>query len=297
MTITARGKKWLTLAAFLLPALAIYTAFQMLQIISSFYYALTDWDGFSPVMNFVGLQNFQELFSDALVKKAAKNSAIFTALAVTLLNGLALLLALLTDRKLRGTALFRAVFFIPSLVSTAVVGFIWTSIFNPLDGSWTALMSWIGFDFAANMNLLGNPKTALYAIVFVYVWQNIGYSFVIYLAGLQSIPRDLYEAAQIDGAGRLQRFRNVTFPLLAPALTVSIILSTVICLKQFDHVFVLTGGGPANASQIMGTVIYTLAFSNSRFGYGIAVSLVLFAAVAAITMLQLYYLKKREVDY
>lgn len=287
-------KKWSTLLFFLFPATVIYTMFQFYPMVSGLFYAFTDWDGFSPRKNWVGWGNFKEIAEDSLIITAVKNTVIFTFFVVLLQNGLALLLSVLLDQKMKGIAIFRAVFFLPVLLSTAVVGFIWSTIFNPIIGSWGSIIQLIGMERWARADLLGNPDTALYTIIFVMVWQYLGYSMVIYLAGLQTIPKDLYEAADIDGAGRWEKFKQVTFPLIAPALTINIILATIGCLKAFDHIFVLTGGGPGDASQVIGTAIYTVAFNNNRYGYGIALSLLLFIAIAIISLVQLKFLKRRE---
>ncbi len=281
----------------MLPAFLIYLLFQFYPAVSGFYYGLTDWNGFSPKMNFVGLDNIKEIVNDPLIFKSIKNTIIFTVLVVVLQNGLALFFVVLLNQKLKGIAFFRGIFFIPVLVSTVVVGYVWSTIFNPVIGSWNVFFNAIGLHSIAELDLLGNPNTALYAIVFVMIWQYIGYSMVIYLAGLQNISKDLYEASEIDGANRWKKFRHVTFPLIAPALTINLILSTIGCLKQFDHVFVLTGGGPGDASQVIGTAIYTVAFSNNRYGYGVALSMLLFISIAIISLFQHWYLKRRELEY
>jgi raffinose/stachyose/melibiose transport system permease protein len=292
-----KRKKIVNTLIFLAPALIIYSLFQFYPIISGMYYGLTDWDGFNPNKNFVGLENFKELSNDPLLYKSAINSIKLTVLVVLIQNGIALLLAILLDRKLRGIAIFRTVYFIPVLMSTAVVGFIWSTIFNPIIGSWQVFFNFLGLETIAKMDLLGTSSTALYAIIFVVIWQYVGYSMIIYLAGLQTIPKDLYEAADIDGANRWMKFKHVTFALIAPALTINMILSTIGTLKMFDHVYVLTGGGPGNASQVIGTAIYTVAFSNYRFGYGVALSMLLFIVIAIISIIQMKVLKKREVEY
>lgn len=291
-----KANRLLNQVAFILPALLVYTLFQFYPIISGFYYGMTDWNGLSPTFHFVGMENFRQIFADPLISKAAVNTLKFTVLVVLLQNGLALLLALLVDRKLRGVAFFRAVYFIPVLISTAVVGFIWSSIFNPIDGAWKAIFQFLGFEGLARLDVLGSPKWSLYAVVFVTIWQYLGYSMVIYLAGLQTIARELYEAADIDGAGRWQQFRHVTFPLLAPSLTINLILSTIGCLKQFEQVFVLTGGGPGDSSQVVGTAIYTVAFNSDRYGYGVALSTLMFVVIAVISIVQLRFLKRRELE-
>jgi raffinose/stachyose/melibiose transport system permease protein len=291
-----RKRIWNTLI-FIAPAFIIYSLFQFYPIISGMYYGLTDWDGFNPNFNFVGFDNFKELTNDPLIYESVMNSFKLTVLVVLIQNGLALFLAILVDKKMRGVTIFRTVYFIPVLLSTAVVGFIWSTIFNPIIGSWQVFFDVLGLESIAKMDLLGTSSTSLNAVIFVVIWQYTGYSMIIYLAGLQTIPKDLYEAADMDGANRWMKFKHVTFALIAPALTINMVLSTIGTLKMFDHVYVLTGGGPGNASQVIGTAIYTIAFSNYRFGYGVALSMLLFLVIAIISLVQLKLLKKREVDY
>lgn len=289
-----KTKKRISLLLFLLPATLIYTLFQVYPLLSGFYYGLTDWDGLSPNKVYVGLDNFKEIFHDPLISKALWNTLKFTVLIVILQNGLGLILAIILDRKMRGLTLFRSIYFVPALLSSAVVGFTWSTILNPVIGSWGPFFEALGLHHIAKYDVLGNSATSLYAVVFTMLWQFTGYSMIIYLSGLQTISRDLYESADIDGANRWKKFLNVTFPLIAPALTINLVLSTIGSLKLFDQVFVLTGGGPGDSSQVIGTAIYTVSFANNRYGYGTAMSMMLFLLIALVTLVQLSVLKKRE---
>jgi len=282
---------------FLAPATFIYTLFVMVPSISGLYYSFTDWDGISPSFNLIGAANFQEIFQDRLFYKSLRNSVIFTAIVVVFKNVLALFFAVLLDRKLKLTGFFRSVFFLPAIISAIVVAYTWVTIFNPVFGFWQVLFQAIGWESAAKYDLLGSTATSLYAVAFVSVWQTMGYAMVIYLAGLQTIPGELYESAEMDGAGRWRKFVHVTFPLVAPAVTINLILSTINAFKEFDLVYILTGGGPFDSSQVIGTAIYKVAFETNQFGYGIAMSLILFFIIAMISLGQLWYLKKREVEY
>jgi ABC-type sugar transport system permease subunit len=290
-------RKVMNLLVFVLPATLIYTLFVMYPSVSGLYYSLTDWDGLSPAYKIIGLDNFKDIFQDPLFYKVLKNSFVFAVLVVVIKNTLALFFAILLDKKLKMTGFFRSVYFLPAILSSLVVAYTWVTIFNPVFGSWQIFFRAIGLEQIAKMDLLGSPSTSLYSVVFVSVWQNMGYAMVIYLAGLQTIPSDLYESADIDGAGRWKQFAHVTFPLIAPALTINLILTTINSLKEFDLVYILTGGGPIDSSQVIGTAIYKVAFEMNQFGYGIAMSLILFIVIAAVSLGQLWYLKKREVDY
>jgi len=292
-----KRRKALSLLVFILPSAIIYTLFVMYPSISGLYYSLTNWDGISPSYKMIGLSNFKEIFQDPLFYKSVKNSFTFAILVVVIKNAIALWFAILLDKKLKMTGFFRSVFFMPAILSSIIIAYTWVTIFNPVFGSWQTLFHAVGLDGIAKLDLLGTKSTALYTVVFVSIWQNMGYAMVIYLAGLQTIPGDLYESAGIDGAGRWKQFQHVTFPLIAPALTINLILSTVNALKEFDLVYILTGGGPFDSSQVIGTAIYKIAFESNRFGYGIAMSLILFFIIAIISLGQLSYLKKREVEH
>lgn len=292
-----KRRRAISLLVFILPSAVIYTLFVMYPSVSGLYYSLTNWDGISPSYKLIGLANFKEIFQDPLFYKSVKNSFTFAILVVVIKNAIALFFAILLDKKLKLTGFFRSVFFMPAILSSIIIAYTWVTIFNPVFGSWQTLFHAVGLDGIAKLDLLGTKSTALYTVVFVSIWQNMGYAMVIYLAGLQTIPGDLYESAGIDGAGRWKQFVHVTFPLIAPALTINLILSTVNALKEFDLVYILTGGGPFDSSQVIGTAIYKIAFENNRFGYGIAMSLILFFIIAIISLGQLRYLKKREVDY
>jgi raffinose/stachyose/melibiose transport system permease protein len=285
------------LAIFLVPATLIYTLFVMYPSVSGLYYSLTDWDGLSPNYKIIGFDNFVEIFKDPFTYKVLKNSFTFAVLVVIFKNALALFFAILLDKKLKMTGFFRSVYFLPAILSSIVVAYTWVTIMNPVFGSWQIFFRAIGLEQIASFDLLGSSSTSLYSVVFVSIWQNMGYAMVIYLAGLQTIPSDLYEAAEIDGAGRWRQFMHVTFPLIAPALTINLILTTINSLKEFDLVYILTAGGPLDSSQVIGTAIYKVAFEMNRFGYGIALSLILFIIIAIVSLGQLIVLKKREVEY
>ena len=292
-----KRRRLINLLLFLFPATALYTLFVMYPSLSGLYYALTNWDGISPSYRLIGLDNFKEILQDRLFYKALQNSLIFTIAVVVLKNVLALFFAIMLDRKLRLTGFFRSVFFLPAILSSIIVAYLWVTIFNPVFGFWQVFFEAIGWDRIAQWDLLGSTSTALLSVVFVSVWQTMGYAMVIYLAGLQTIPAELYDAGQMDGASKWKQFVHITFPLIAPAITINMILSTINAFKEFDLVYILTGGGPFDSSQVIGTAIYKVAFETNQFGYGIAMSLILFFIIAVFALGQLWYLKRREVDY
>ncbi|MFD0473474.1 carbohydrate ABC transporter permease [Nonomuraea thailandensis] len=267
----------------------MYALIVLYPAVAGVIYAFTDWSGIGRDMSFVGLENFRTLLADEQAMGSIGNTLLLTVAIVVVQNGVGLLLALGVHVKLKSRALLRVVFFAPVVVSPVMVAFLWKYIYNP-DPS-AGLNGLLGLE----VDWLGDPSIALWSIAGMVVWQNAGYSMVIFLAGLEGVPRELHEAAMIDGAGTVQRFRYVTWPLLAPALTINLMLSTIGGLKLFDQVFAATNGGPGYATETLSTVLYKQAFVFGKFGYSTAVALVLALFVAAVSLVQVYYLRSREV--
>ena len=191
----------------------------------------------------------------------------------------------------------RVLFFAPAVLSPVVIAFLWKYMLNPQpDAGLNAMLGFLGLDFL-QQNWLGDPSVALWAVGLTVVWQFAGFSMVIFLAALQGIPRELEEAAAIDGAGRFQRFRRIVLPLIAPAMTINLTLSTIGGLKLFDQVFAITNGGPGYSTETLSTLIYKQAFVFGAYGYSTAVALVLTLLVAGLALLQVRYLQGREVTY
>jgi raffinose/stachyose/melibiose transport system permease protein len=281
---------------FAAPALAIYALIVIYPSLAGAYYAFTDWSGLGR-SHWVGLANFKSLFTDEQSFGALKNTIRLTAFVVIVQNFIGLLLALGVHTRIKSRLALRTIFFAPAVLSPVVLAFLWKYMFNPEpDAGLNALLGFLGLDFL-QQNWLGDPSVALWAIGITVVWQFAGYSMVIFLAALQGIPRELEEAAALDGAGRFQRFRHIVFPLIAPALTINLTLSTIGGLKLFDQVFAITGGGPGYSTETLSTLIYKQAFVFGQYGYSTAVALVLTLLVAGLALLQLRYLQSREVTY
>lgn len=295
--VNLRMKEKVFFVSFVFPALAIFITFYAYPIVSGFYYSLTNWSGFGDIPRFIGLDNFKALLDDDLIKIALKNNLIMTIIVVLLQNFLALGFAILLNQRFIGVNFFRAVIFIPVLLSTAVIGYIWDYIYSPIIGVLNSIMGWIGFSYFTDFDWLGNPKYAIFSISAVIIWQYTGYSMVIYLAGLQMIPKDLYESANIDGAGRWLKIRHITIPLLANSITINSVISVIGCLKMFDQVYILTSGGPGHATEVFGTLIYMFAFKTGQLGYGSALAVLLTVLVVAVATVQYRILKKREVEF
>jgi raffinose/stachyose/melibiose transport system permease protein len=281
---------------FAAPALAIYALIVIYPSLAGAVYAFTDWTGIGAA-HWVGLDNFKTLFTDDQSFSSLVNTLKLTVVVVIVQNTIGLLLALGVHTLIKSRHLLRTVFFAPAILSPVVLAFLWKYMFNPApDAGLNALLGFLGLDFL-QQNWLGDPSVALWAIAITVVWQFTGYSMVIFIAALQGIPRELEEAAALDGAGRFQRFRHVIFPLLAPAVTINLTLATIGSLKIFDQVFAITNGGPGYSTETLSTLIYKQAFVFGQYGYSTAVALVLTLLVASLALLQLRYLQSREVTY
>ena len=285
---------WGVNALFLGPALLIFTLFVIAPILSSVGLSLTDWNGIAPTTHNVGLANYQRLLRDADFWPALWHTLIFATAVMVIQNVIGLVLALCLQRFTRGATLLRVLFLIPMLLSSIAIGYIWSYLFQPLFGGLNTVL--------VNLHLggwqqdwLGNPHLALGSIIAANCWQWAGYSMIIFLARLQLIPEDLYEAAEVDGVSAWQRFRHITFPLLAPAITVNFLLTLVGSLRIFDIIYVMTGGGPNRATETIVVKIYNDAFVNSQFGYSTAASVIFFVIVLGISIGTLVILRRREV--
>ncbi|GAB6897208.1 carbohydrate ABC transporter permease [Kineosporia succinea] len=274
---------------FAAPALVLFAFVVLIPSARGVYYAFTDWDGLSPGFSFVGLGNFGDVFDDPDAR-AAIGHTVLIAVAVTVVqNGVGLLLALGVNSIIRSRNVLRVLFFAPAVVTPIVTAYLWRNLLGP-EGAVNALLGPFGLD----RNWLGDPDLALWSIVAVIVWQFAGYSMVIFVAGLQSIPREVTEAAAIDGAGPVRRFWYVTRPLLAPAITINLMLSIIGGIKLFDQVWALTGGGPGHATDTLSTLIYKDAFTLGEFGYSIALAVVLTIIVAVASAGQYAVLSRKE---
>jgi raffinose/stachyose/melibiose transport system permease protein len=270
---------------FLVPAAIFFVFVVVIPGVRGLYYSLTNWDGLSATYDFVGLANFLALPSDALFQ-AAFWQTLFYTVAVTVLQtlvGLALALALNT--AIRSRNWLRVLFFAPAIVSPVVVAALWKYIYAP-DGPLDQILTALGLGQVAP-NWLGDLTLAKWSVTFVIVWQLAGITMVIYLAGLQSIPRETIEASQVDGAGSWQTLRHITLPLLQPATAVVVLLALISNVKLFDQVWVMTGGGPGTATQTLTTALYQKAFISGDFGGASAIAVVVTVLSAVLTVFQL----------
>ena len=277
---------------FALPAMVLFAFVVLLPSARGVYYAFTNWDGLDPAYSFVGLDNFAAMFRDPDALQAIWHTLLIAVAITVIQNGFGLLLALGVNSAIKSRNVLRVFLFAPAVVTPIVTAYLWRNLLGP-DGAVNSLLSAVGLS-GWQQDWLGNPSVALWSIVGVIVWQFGGYSMVIFLAGLQSIPKEIYEAADIDGAGQVRRFWSVVRPLLAPAFTINLMLSIIGGIKLFDQVYALTGGGPGHATDTLSTLIYKDAFTLGEFGYSIALAVVLTIIVAFASAGQYAVLARNE---
>lgn len=280
----------------LAPALAVFFLLEILPAFATSIFSLTDYTGLpgAPI-HWVGIENYTSLFAaqQTFLLRALGVTAIFS-LAVTILqNGLAVLIAWLLNANLKGQIAVRSLVFLPVVLGATVNGLTWYVMYHPLSGPVTNLFALFG----AKMNFLGSTSSALYAVIWVQIWANLGFSMMVFLAGMQSIPSEVYEAGKIDGTSPWSAFRYLTIPLLAPSITINVLLAIIGTITGFELIFVLTDGGPALATQTLGMWVFNQAFfSGNRLpGFASAIAMVQFALVFVIAMVMQWYLRRREV--
>ena len=282
-----RTQDFVTIIAFLSPAFALFLVFLLYPIFSSVYYSLYNWNGIGPAVKFVGLGNFKLILTDPVFIKAVVNGFVIVVLSLAVQLPLALALAILVGRDLPGRAFFRTIFFMPYVLSEVIAAIIWISMFSPDPerGFINALL--ILFPGVQAQNFLGDPNAVMACVFVVLTWKYFGLHMMLDMAGLQNIPKEVEEAAMIDGAGRWQTVRYVTVPLLRSTLLTSIYLSVLGSLTQFNLIWIMTRGGPVNASEVMATYMYRYSFIRFQFGYGSAVALVMLAICLTFSVVYL----------
>ncbi|SDN13680.1 carbohydrate ABC transporter membrane protein 1, CUT1 family [Psychrobacillus sp. OK028] len=285
------NKGWYLL--FTAPLTIIFLTVVVIPFVIGIYYSFFKWDGIAANPKvFVGFDNFIQLFGDSRFLTSTWKTTLFTILAVISVNIVGLVFALLVTSKLKIANAARTMVFMPYLIGGLILGYIWQFIFLDV---FTLIGELTGMDHFF-FNWLIDKDFALYALVFVFTWQMAGYIMIIYIAGIQSIPQDVMEAAMIDGASWWQKLKNITFPLLMPAFTISLFLTLSSAFKIYDVNLSLTGGGPANSTEMFAMNIYNEIFGYGNYGYGQAKAIIFFLIVAAITLTQVYITKKREVE-
>ncbi|OUS72754.1 hypothetical protein B1748_24540 [Paenibacillus sp. MY03] len=287
-------RKWIgTAALFVLPALLLFITFTYYPFIRSLYYSFTTWDSIrKPV--FIGLDNYAFLFEDRKMIAAAMNTFKMALFGLLIQNPLAIWIAVLLNRKFVTGYFLRAAVFFPVIISLVVLSVVWSQILS-YEGTLNLVLNQLGLSGWVR-DWLGETNTVFITIILLTQWQGLGYCVIFYLAGLQSIPADLYEASRIDGAGAIQRFLKITVPLLMPTITIVTFLIIVGGLKLFDIPYILTSGGPGTASYTLALAIYNAAFRENNAGYSIAAGVVLMLIIMVITFIQLQITRRREVE-
>ncbi|MBK8034532.1 MAG: sugar ABC transporter permease [Chloroflexi bacterium] len=276
---------WLTALIALLPALLVLGIFSIYPILYSGYLSLHDWDGFSPERNFVGLQNYFDLFNSAQFWHSLQITLIYVV-SITVLSSVGgLFIALLLNSGIRGVTFYRIIYFIPVVTATVAAATVWRYLLDPGSGLVNTLLRQIGVQGPA---WLTDPRFALLAVILVGVWKRVGFNMVIFLAGLQTVPRAYYEAAMVDGANTRAQFRYITLPMLAPTTLLVAIMSLIDAFLVFDTVFVMSNGtgGPVGSTEVLGFILWREAFRYFNLGDASAVGWILFLIVLIVTALQ-----------
>ena len=289
MRISGKQKiAWL----FLLPILLLNLVVVIVPSFSSIYYSFTDWSGMGSY-DFVGLDNFKELFTDEIFLKALLNNVKWTIFFVTIPVAIGLIVSISLISLTRGQMFFRVLFFIPYILPSIVNANLWKNILSPYYG----IIPWLqnlGFDIP-NIKFFANSEIVLYSIAFIDNWRFWGYLVILYLAALQAIPKDHYEVGELEGISKWQRFKYITIPGILPTLSFSLMMITIWSFLVFDYVYILTQGGPANASEVLGTLVYKTAFSKYEMGYASAISIAM-SFFCLLPILTFNLLKKRGRD-
>lgn len=279
----------------LTPALAVFIVLEIVPALATSIFSLTDYTGLphAPI-HWVGIQNYIDLLTggQTFLIRALQVTAIFSLVVTVVQNGLAVLIAWLLNSGFRGQLAVRSLVFLPVVLGATINGLTWYVMFNPLGGPVTLLLA----EFGIRANLLGSVATALWAVIWVQIWANLGFSMMVFLAGMQGIPAEVYEAGKIDGTSPWSAFQYLTIPLLAPSITINVLLAIIGTITNYELIFVLTDGGPAFTSQTLGMWVFNQAFfSGNRLpGYASAIAMVQFMLVFAIAMVAQYYLRRRE---
>jgi len=289
-----RGFRNTTKLLFIAPAAIVFAVVVLLPVVENLFYSFTDWTGFGSEFGFVGVQNFVRLLSDQQTLQAFWNTIVFTVCNAPLQLGLGLVLALVLKRPGRFVSVLRTIIVLPIAISGVVLGFLGTVIFDPNSGILRAMSELPGLDFLAQ-NWLGTPTLAMVSVIAMNLWQWSGFTMLIFLAGLSAVPAELYEAARLDGAGAWAQFRAVTWPLLAPAATINVVLTLIGGFKVFDIIYVLTQGGPGTATESI-VMRVTSEGGFARFGYASAIDFVLTAVILIVALVSLALLRRREID-
>jgi raffinose/stachyose/melibiose transport system permease protein len=284
----------ISIALFLLPALGLYGVLVLLPIVQAAFYSLYKWNGLKPLTDFVGLANYQKALSDPVFLGAVSHNLLVIVLSLAVQIPFALGLALMLNRRFRGRSLLRLLFFAPYVISEVITAIVFQLILLP-DGLFDRGLEGMGLG-ELSQGWLADPAIVMLTMFVIISWKYFGFHMILLLAGLQGIPRELEEAAAIDGATRWQAIRRITLPLLGPTLRVSVFLSMIGALQIFDLIWVTTRGGPVNASNTMATYMIDWGFRRSQLGYGSATAVILFVAALVLALAYQRFVMRRDID-
>lgn len=275
-----------------LPGFSIYLLIIILPILMSLYYGFFNWDGLRDSMTFVGLDNFARAVRDPYFLEALKTTFFYTLPGTLIVNTLGILLAVMVNRRSRMSNVYRSAFFFPMLISAVAIGFIWKAIL-----SYSGILNTVlaGLDIEA-IDFLGSIVLAPWSILLVNTWHDVGFVTVLYLAGLQAISPDFYDSATIDGAGRLQQFRYITFPWLAPSLTTCVIFIFTGYMRLYDVIFVMTSGGPGGKTETIAIQTIKVAFNQNQFSYGSSLAIFMLVIIGVLSVTITQFLRRREAQ-
>lgn len=283
------------IVGFMLPALLVYAVYTLYPILATFNYSLLDWSGVSGESEFIGVQNYVTLLNDASFWQALQNNLLLVVVSIFFQIPLGLIMALILFSPIIGKRLLNVIFFLPYLMSTVAIGLLWIFLYDPSNGPINQFTSALGL---GQFNWLGDPNLAMVAILIVVIWQFSPFYMILFKAAMVGIPEELYESAQIDGANGWKQFLYITFPSLMPTIVTSSILAIVGSLKAFDIFYIMTGGGPGNATEILGTYMYNQGFVNFNMGYASTIAAVMFL-IAFVCVLVIQFMdhkrKKRGI--
>ena len=286
---------------FLAVPLIIYLVWIIGPMLYTFYLSLTDWDGISPEAKYIGLNNFDTLFSSlgkrlpSAFQFSLLNNLKWLLIFITVPVAVGLGLAVLLNQGIRGDRFFKMGIFLPQVLSFAVIALLWAWVYNPRAGLINSFLTGLGV--ADPPAWLADKQLAIWAIIFAASWRQIGYIMILYVAGLKNVDPTLLEAAKVDGAGKWRTFRSITFPLLAPITAIVVVISIIDSLRSFDMVWIMTRGGPGNASNVLAVLMYIQAFNNYKMGLGAATAVVLFAISFVFIVVYLSRIMKDELEY
>ena len=288
------GARSLSIALFLLPALALYGVLVLLPIAQAAYYSLFRWNGLKPLTDFIGLENYAKALGDPVFIGAISHNVLVIVLSLAIQIPFALALALMLNRRFRGRAILRLIFFAPYVLSGVITAIVFQLILLP-DGLADRALEGVGLG-AFIQGWLADPSIVMLTMFVIITWKYFGFHMILLLAGLQGIPRELEEAAAIDGASRWQSIRRITLPLLGPTIRVSVFLSIIGSLQLFDLIWVTTRGGPVNASNTMATYMIDWGFRRTQLGYGSAAAVIIFLVALVLALVYQRYVIRRDVE-